>query len=73
MFKVKNKGTRTLPLAFMTFDSIRHQSILSAFKNMCFGKGRRCCPKKLKKVKQGARVLTYVKRDFTQLKFQTKV
>ena len=40
-----------LYLAFRTFDCIRHHSISSAFKNMCFKKGRRCCRKKLQKVK----------------------
>ena len=38
MFKVNNKDTRTTALAFRIFDSIRHHSISSAFKNMCFGK-----------------------------------
>ena len=73
MFKVNNKDTRTTPLAFRVFGSIRHHSISSAFKNRCFGKGRICCRKKLQKVKQGARVLTELKSDFTQTKFQTKV
>ena len=50
MFKVNNKDTRTTPLAFRIFDSIRHQFISSAFKNMCFGKGRRFSRKKLQKV-----------------------
>ena len=40
-----------LYLTFRTFDCIRHHSISSAFKNMCFKKGRRCCRKKLEKVK----------------------
>ena len=38
MFKVNNKDTGTIPLAFRIFDSIRPHSISSEFKNMCFGK-----------------------------------
>ena len=51
------------------FDSKKHHSISSAFKNMCLGKGR----KQLQKVKQGAGVLTSLKSDFTQPKSHTKV
>ena len=58
MFEVNNKDTKTTPLGFRIFDSKRHHSISSAFKNMCFEKGRRGCKKQLQKVKQGARVLT---------------
>ena len=43
ILKVNNKDTRT-PLVFRIFDSIRHHSISSAFKNM-FWKDRRCCCK----------------------------
>ena len=50
MIKVNNRDTRTTPLAFRIFGSIRHQFISSAFKNMCFGKGRRFSRKKLQKV-----------------------
>ena len=73
MFKVNNKVTRTTPLAFRIFDSVRQHSISSAFKNMCFGKGRRCCREKLQKVKYVARVLTLPKSNCIQSKFQTKV
>ena len=51
MFEVNNKDTKTTPLGFRIFDSKRHHSISSAFKNMCFEKGRRCCQKQLQKVK----------------------
>ena len=34
MFEVNNKDTRTTPLGFRIFDSKRHHSILSTFKNM---------------------------------------
>ena len=73
MFKVNNEDTRMMPLAFRIFGSIRHHPISSAFRNMCFRKGRRCQSKKLQKVKQEARILTKLKSDFSQLKFQTKV
>ena len=69
MLEVSNKDTRMTPLCFRIFDSIRHHSISSAFKNMCFGKGR----KQLQKLNQGARVLTQLKSDFLQPKFQTKL
>ena len=47
--------------------------VLIYFPQMCFSKGRRCRRKKLQKVKQGARVLTQLKNNSTQPKFQTKV
>ena len=50
MFKVNKKDTRT-PLVFRIFDSIRQHSVSSAFKNMRFGNGRRCCRKKVAKSK----------------------
>ena len=49
MFKVDNRKTKTTPLAFIILDSIRHHSISSSFKNMCFGKGTRCPRKNCKK------------------------
>ena len=52
MFRVNNKDTRT-PLAFRIFDTVRHHSILSAFKNMCFRKGRNV-EKKIRKNKIGS-------------------
>ena len=54
MFKVNNKDTRT-PLTSRIFDSIRHYSISSAFKDMCFGKGRRCCGKKVTESEIGSK------------------
>ena len=48
---IKLTTSFTLYLAFRIFGSIRHHSILGAFKNMCFRKGRKCCQKKLQKVK----------------------
>ena len=47
MFEVNNKDTRTTPLGLRIFDSKKHHSISSVFKNMCFGKGK----KQLQKVK----------------------
>ena len=61
MFKVNSKDTRT-PLACRIFDSIRHHSILSAFKNMCFGKGRICCRKKVAKCKIGSKGFNLTKK-----------
>ena len=49
--KIKLTSSLTLYSAFRIFDSIRHHSIWDTFKNMCFGKGWRCCPKKSLKVK----------------------
>ena len=34
MFEVNNKDTTTMPLGFRIFDSKRHHSISSAFKNV---------------------------------------
>ena len=48
-FKVDNRNTRTTPLAFIILGSIRHHSISSSFKTMCFGKGTRCPRKSFKK------------------------
>ena len=48
---IKLTTSLTLYLAFRIFGSIRHHSILGAFKNMCFRKGRKCCQKKFQKVK----------------------
>ena len=56
--EIKLTRSLTIYLAFSIFDSIKDLSIWDTFKNMCFEKGRRCCPKKLQKVKQGAWVLT---------------
>ena len=41
--KIKLTSSLTLYFAFRIFDSIRHHSMLSTFKNMCFRKGRICC------------------------------
>ena len=61
MFKVNNKDTRT-PLVFRIFDSIRHHSILSAFKDMGFEKGRRSCQKKVTKSKIGSKGFNLTKK-----------
>ena len=71
MFKVNNKDTRT-PLAFRIFDSIRHHSILSAFKNMCFGKGRRCRGKKVTKSKIGSKGFNLTKKWFHSTKISNQ-
>ena len=49
--KTKFTSSLTLYLAFRIFDIKRHHLISGALKNMFFGKGRRCCRKKLQKVK----------------------
>ena len=61
MFKVNHKDTRTL-LACRIFDSIRQHSILSAFRNMCFAKGRICCRKKVTKSKIGSKGFNLTKK-----------
>ena len=58
MFKVKNARTHRI------FDSIRHHSILSAFKDMGFEKGRRCCQKKVTKSKIGSKGFNLTKKWF---------
>ena len=45
---------------------------MSAFKKMCFGKGR-CYRKKVETSKIGSQGLTSLKSVFTKSKFQTKV
>ena len=52
---IKLTTSLTLYLAFRIFGSIRHHSILGAFKNMCFRKGRKCCQKKVTKSKIGSK------------------
>ena len=63
MFKVNNKDTRT-PLTFRIFDSIRHHSSSSAFKNMCFWKGRRCCWKNVTKSRTCSKCYNLTKKWF---------
>ena len=74
MFKVNNKDTRT-PLPFRIFDSIRHHSISSAFKSMCFGKGRRCCGKKVTKSEIGRKGFNLIKKWFnsTEISNQSRM
>ena len=74
MFKVNNKDTRT-PLPFRIFDSIRHHSISSAFKSMCFGKGRRCCGQKVTKSKIGSKGFNLTKKWFnsTEISNQSRM
>ena len=63
MFKVDDKDIRTA-LVFRIFDSIRHHSISSAFKNICFGKGRRYCQKKVTESKIGSKGFNLTKKLF---------
>ena len=68
---IKLTSSLIMSLAFRIFDSIRYHSISGTFKNMCFGKVRRCRRKKLQEIKQGPRVLTLVKGDIN-LSFKSK-
>ena len=70
MFKVNNRDTRTL-LAFRIFDSVRHHSISSTFKNICSEKGRRC-RKKVTKSKIGSKGFNRTKKWLNSTKISNQ-